>query len=248
MQPTQPLKMSGQLLQELGRQIMSGTLKSGQVLPSVEALSEMKGVSRTVTREALKGLSTLGLVESQPKVGTVVRDRSEWQWWNKDVLRWSIDSALNQRFLLELVEVRLAIEPAAVTLAAKNATETDMHLMTEAFRKLKDSVGDAEEWANADYEFHDSIIAGAHNELMLNLIRVLRDALVYSRRTTIQVLKDLRPQSPENALLQHQAVLDAVCRRDEQAAYTSMTELLQSVTVLIENSDGRGAMDGNKSC
>lgn len=244
-------KMSGQLFQDLGRQILSGDLKSGQVLPSVEALSEIKGVSRTVTREALKGLSTLGLVESQPKVGTVVRDRSEWQWWNRDVLRWSIDSAMSstmsQHFLLELAEVRLAIEPAAVSLAARNANEDDFLVMQDAFQRLQQSVEVEEQWVTADYEFHSSIIAGAHNELMLSLIRILREALLYSRRTTIPVLKDQRQQSSDVALGQHKAVLDAVCSRDEEAAYRTMTELLKSVTNLIENSDGRSLRNGFKS-
>ncbi len=108
-------------------------------------------------------------------------------------------------------------------------------------------MGNDEAWAMADYEFHLSIIAGAHNELMLSLIRVLRDSLLYSRRTTIPVLKDQRQQSSEAALAQHKLVLDAVCNRDEEAAHRAMTALLKDVTILIENSDGRSSSDGIKS-
>ncbi|QQE77587.1 FadR/GntR family transcriptional regulator [Alicyclobacillus sp. SO9] len=241
------LKLSGQLVQELGREIISGELESGQVLPSVEALSEMKGVSRTVTREALKGLSTLGLIASQPKVGTVVRDRSDWQWWNTDVLRWSIDTSLNQRFLLQVVEIRLVIEPAAVAMAAKNATDEDRNEIRLAFAKLQQSTDNESDWATADYDFHDSIIAAAHNELMLNLIRLLRDALLYSRRKTIPVLKAREEQPRANALTQHKAVMDAVCKGDEAGAKRTMTELLQSVTALIEESNEGSADVGKDS-
>lgn len=248
----QARKLSGQLLHELGSQIVSGALESGRVLPSVEVLSEMNGVSRTVTREALKGLSALGLVESQPKVGTTVCAREQWQWWNREVLQWSVDAVPNQHFLLQLVEVRRVIEPAAVALAAKNGTEDDFALIREAFYQLEESVHEAsvhdeEKWAKADYEFHDSIIAASHNELMLSLIRVMRDALLYSRKTTIPILKETREQSPASALAQHKAVMDAVCSRDERRAHEMMTELLDSVTVLIEHREDRRKQSGNSS-
>lgn len=241
------LRLSGQLVQEIGRDIISGALESGHVLPNVESLSEMKGVSRTVTREALKGLSTLGLVESQPKIGTVVRDRSEWQWWNKDVLRWSIDTSLNQKFLLQVLEIRMVIEPAAVALAARNATEDDQKQIQKAFSKLQQSTDDESDWATADYEFHDSVIAASHNELMLNLIRILRDALLYSRRKTIPVLKAREEQPKAHALTQHKAVMDAVCEGDEAMAQQSMTELLQNVTALIEESNEGSGDVGEKT-
>ena len=243
----QSRKLSGQLLHELGSKIVSGALESGQVLPSVEALSEMNGVSRTVTREALKGLSALGLVESQPKVGTTVCAREEWQWWNRDVLQWSVDAVQNQHFLLQLVEVRRVIEPAAVALAANKGTEEDFALIQDAFCRLSESLDSDENWAKADYEFHDSIICAAHNELMLSLIRVMRDALVYSRKTTIPILKETCEQSQASALAQHKAVMDAVCSRDEQRAHEMMSELLDGVTVLIENREHGGKAHGHSS-
>ena len=240
-------KLSGQLLHEIGSKIVSGALEPGLVLPSVEVLSEMNGVSRTVTREALKGLSALGLVASLPKVGTTVQPREEWQWWSRDVLQWSVDASPNQHFLLQLVEVRRVVEPAAVTLAARNATEEDFVTIQNAFQQLEASLGNDEEWAKADYEFHDRIIAAAHNELMLSLIRVMRDALMYSRQTTIPILKEAQKHSPSEALLQHRAVMDAVCSRDEQRAHQMMTQLLDSVTVLIENREDGGKPHGSSS-
>ena len=240
----QSRKLSGQLLHDLGSKIVSGAIESGQVLPSVETLSEMKGVSRTVTREALKALSALGLVESQPKVGTTVCAREEWQWWSRDVLQWSVDAEPNQDFLLQLIEVRRVIEPAAVALAAKNGTDEDFAVIQAAFDRLSESLDSDEEWAKADYEFHDSIIAASRNELMLSLIRVMRDALLYSRKTTIPILKETRKQSPKNALDEHRAVMDAVCSRDEQRAHEMMSKLLDSVTILLENRNDGGKTHG----
>ncbi|MCL6452063.1 MAG: FadR family transcriptional regulator [Alicyclobacillus sp.] len=232
-------KLSRQLLHALGREIVGGELKSGDVLPTVEALSEQKGVSRTVTREALKGLSALGLVKSQPKVGTVVRERSEWQWWNPDVLRWSID-AEDSEFLVQLVEVRRVIEPAAVALAAKNANEEDFVELRAALKQLRASLDNDEAWAAADYALHDRIIAAAHNELMLHLVRVLRDALMYSRQRTISVLRHESGQPSNDAFALHAAVVDAICQRNEIVAYQRMVDLLQSVRELIEKSRERG--------
>ena len=75
-----------QLVHEIGQKIVIGELKSEEILPKVEELSEIYGVSRTVVREALKGLATLGLVRSNQRSGTAVLPRSSWQWWNSDIL------------------------------------------------------------------------------------------------------------------------------------------------------------------
>lgn len=64
-----------QVLNDIGKQIIGGKLNPGDVLPKEDTLSVEYEVSRTVIREAIKGLAARGLVESRPKVGTIVRPR-----------------------------------------------------------------------------------------------------------------------------------------------------------------------------
>jgi len=231
------LNLSEQLMHDIGRQIIHGRLKPGDVLPKVENLSFMKGVSRTVVREALKGLVARRLVESSTKVGTVVLPRSEWQWFDRDVLTWASEDKNNKEFLLKLTEIRLAIEPAAVELAAVNATEAEIERIKAAYRAYEAAIDDDEEWAKADYELHNSILVASHNELMISAVNTLRAPLVASRLVTIPHLKERAARSRDKnvyeEVLLHKEVCDAVCARDKERARQKMHELIQRVAKLL---------------
>lgn len=229
--------LSDQLLQELGRQIIQGQLLPGSLLPKVEVLSEMKGVSRTVVRETLKGLSARRLVESTTRVGTVVCPRSDWQWWDPDVLTWATETEDSHLFLQKLTEIRLAVEPSAVELAAKNATEQDLLTIQECYRQLERTIDNELEWAKADEDFHKSILAASNNELMHSLIQTLHLALERSRLTTIHLLKEHPEPSyrdtADEVLARHKAITEAICSRDGKKARSKMEELLHRVVEVL---------------
>jgi GntR family transcriptional regulator, galactonate operon transcriptional repressor len=230
--------ISDQLVHELGRKIVTGEFPQGGILPKVEDLSEAYEVSRTVVREAYRGLSTLGLVRSNQRAGTVVLPRSEWQWWNLDVLTWVLEDENNTDFLLHLTEIRLGLEPTAAALAAKRATEEDHLKITDAFKRLEQSLGDEKAWAIADYDFHESILQASHNDLMINTIKTLRKALVISREKTLEAAKN-EQESPydtptQEVLERHRSIYDAVMTRNETLAHQKMTELILRVQNILE--------------
>jgi GntR family galactonate operon transcriptional repressor len=237
-----PRNLSEQLLHQLGKEIINGKLKPGDLLPTVETLSEMKGVSRTVIREALKGLSARRLVESSTKVGTVIKERTDWQWWDPDVMSWAASSKNSRDFLLQLTEIRLAIEPAAVQLAARNATDHDLLKIRSCYDSLEASLENEAEWAKADYEFHNSILLASHNELMLSLVKTMYSGLIQSRQASIRALKEEANPSygqlpSEEVLSRHKSVMEAICDRDEKLAYQKMYELLMRVVELIQKQE-----------
>lgn len=230
--------ISDQLVHDLGRKIVTGEFPQGEILPKVEDLSETYEVSRTVVREAYRGLSTLGLVRSNQRAGTVVLPRSEWQWWNLDVLTWVLEDENNTDFLLHLTEVRLGLEPTAAALAAKRATADDHLKITDAFDRLEQSLGDEKAWAIADYDFHESILQASHNDLMINTIKTLRKALVISREKTLEAAKN-ELESPydtptQEVLDRHRSIYDALMTRNEILAHQKMTELILRVKNILE--------------
>ncbi|MFC4799354.1 FadR/GntR family transcriptional regulator [Neobacillus sp. GCM10023253] len=229
---------SDQLVHELGKKIVTGEFAQGEILPKAEDISERYEVSRTVVREAFKGLTTLGLVRSNQKAGTIVLPRSEWQWWNLDVLTWVIEDENNTDFLVHLTEVRLGLEPMAAALAAKRATDQDMLKITDAFERLEQSLGDEKAWASADYDFHERILQASYNDLIINTVKTLRKALVKSREKTIKAAKDF-PESPydtptKEVLDRHRAIYDAVMARDEELARQKMTDLILRVKRILD--------------
>lgn len=231
---------SEKLVSELGKKIVIGEFRTGEILPKVEDLSEIYEVSRTVVRESFKGLSTMGLVRSNQKAGTIVLPRSDWQWWDLDILTWVLEDENNRDFLLHLTEVRMGLEPIAAELAAKRATEQDMMKMKEAFHRLEQSIGDEKAWAIADYDFHESILKASYNDLMINTIRTLRKGLVISREKTLLAAKIDYLESPYDSptievLERHRSIYEAIIARDVNLAGKKMRELIERVKRILEN-------------
>ncbi|MDR7238112.1 FadR/GntR family transcriptional regulator [Neobacillus drentensis] len=229
---------SEQLVCELGRKIVTGEFKQGEILPKVEDLGEIYNVSRTVVRESFKSLSTLGLVRSNQRAGTQVLPRSEWQWWNLELINWVLEDEKNRDFLLHLTEVRMGLEPMAAALAAQRATEQDLINIKDAFNRLEQSIGDEKAWANADYDFHESILRASYNDLIINTVRTLRKALVISREKTLKAAMDY-PESPfdtptNEVLERHRSIYEAVMARDEKLAHDTMIELILRVKRILE--------------
>ncbi|NJP39127.1 FadR/GntR family transcriptional regulator [Alkalicoccus luteus] len=229
-----PKNLSEQLLHELGSSIVQGERKPGELLPKVETLSEMKGVSRTVVRETMKGLSARRLIESSTRTGTVVRDREAWLWWDPDIISWAAAAEENQSFLMQLTEVRLAMEPAAVKLAAKNADEEDIATIRHRFDLLEQSVDNEDDWVEADAAFHEAILHASHNELMQSLIQTLQEGLYQSRHTTMRMLQRAGDNSRKMALDLHRDVMTAVIEGKEDEAMARMETLLHTVSHLLK--------------
>jgi DNA-binding FadR family transcriptional regulator len=230
-----------QVLHAIGIRIISGELQPGDVLPKEDTLSKEYGVSRTVIREAVKGLAARGLVESRPKVGTIIRPRSDWQMLDPAVLEWVASTEADGEFMYHLAEVRQAIEPATVELAARNAKPEDVEKIAAAYQQLEASVNDEAAWAIADLAFHESIVAAAHNEFLAYIVRALRKPLQSKRRINVALLSLLDESevaepynsAEDEVLSRHREVLEAIAEGDELAARDASHRLQERVTTLM---------------
>ena len=102
--------LHNQVIQEIGRLIVSGEIKPGELLPREEALAQRMAVSRTALREALKVLGSKGLIETKQKTGSRVRDTRYWNQLDADILAWRCASMPTEDFVEKLVEMREIIE------------------------------------------------------------------------------------------------------------------------------------------
>ncbi|MEG3012611.1 MAG: GntR family transcriptional regulator, partial [Pseudomonas sp.] len=91
--PSDRKSMHSRIVQELGKQIVSGRFLPDDKLPAEALLCEEYAVSRPVLREATRVLVAKGLVYSKPRVGTVVKARREWHMLDPDVLHWLMQSS-----------------------------------------------------------------------------------------------------------------------------------------------------------
>lgn len=213
--------LHAQVVQELGRQIVSGKLKPGDFLPREETLSQRLVVSRTALRESLKVLVTKGLIETRQKTGTRVRETRYWNQLDPDVLAWRCASMPTDDFVEKLVEMREIIEPAAAAAAARRRDTTQLARIKAAYTAM-DAAGDLDAWAQADLEFHEAVLAATNNELMTSLFSVVETALgayfLLSASTAVNF---------KYSLPQHFAVYDSIRLRRPNAARDAMLALIE---------------------
>jgi GntR family transcriptional regulator, galactonate operon transcriptional repressor len=219
----------GETVHEIGRQIVGGALKPGDLLPEADLIAEL-GVSRTALREAIKVLGAKGLVEARPRVGTKVTARSHWRLMDPDVLAWQSEAGLDEPFLRNLAEVRYVIEPAAARLAAQRATEEEIGIIEEAYRQMEAHIINSEAFIAADMQFHFGILTACHNEILEQMSSTIGETLEISRVVTIEV-----PGSSEAHLPLHKVVVEAIRKRDADAAESAMRRLLDRVQSDIDS-------------
>jgi DNA-binding FadR family transcriptional regulator len=225
-------RLHGSIARNLGVAIISGRIKPGETLDNEIDSSEQLSVSRTAYREAVRILAAKGLVESRPKLGTKVCEKSAWHLLDPDVLAWLFESQPSQDFIAGLFELRLIIEPEAAALAAQRRTPDDLAEMREALRAMEQHGLDKAEGQSADREFHNAILAATRNPVLFALSSSIGASV---RWTTI--FKQRERRLPRDPLPDHRRVFDAVAAGSPEAARTAMQDL---VSLALE--DTRRAM------
>lgn len=220
--------LSGQVEADLGSKIVSGRFAEGEVLPTEAALGTKLGVSRTGIREAIKVLSSKGLVEVRRKTGTRVRPRRDWNALDPDVIAWQFSDATSPA-LMDLLELRKVIEPACAAMAAERATEADLEHLAGGLAEMKLAVGKTAASSEADLRFHLAILEATHNAFMRPFGALIQAALRASFRLT-----NANPTAYKQSLVRHEAVLLAIQSGSAKLAEASMRSILENTQVDIE--------------
>ena len=145
--------------------------------------------------------------------------------------------------MLNLAEVRLAIEPGMAGIAARNASSEDIDKITAAYEQLEAAEGDEQAWARADLAFHASIVDACNNEFLTYIVRAIRKPLYSRRLINASLATMLGPDDVvepyesvrDEVLSRHRAVVEAIQQRDEEAAELATDRLLKRVAGLMRN-------------
>lgn len=213
------------VLDLLGRQITDGTLPEGHVLTLV-SIQETHDVSRTVARETMRVLESMGLVVSRRRVGITVQPRTEWNVFDPRVIWWRLAGPGRDAQLRSLTELRIAVEPFAAAAAARGSSAVERRRAVTLAGEMRElgEAGELEKFLELDIEFHDLLLRASGNEMFAALREVV--AVVLRGRTQL----GLMPHRPvPEALDLHEEVARQVARSEPAAAETAMRELLSEV-------------------
>jgi len=194
----------------------------GDSLPSEGQLAQTLGVSRLTVREATRSLEARGLLAiSRGRRPTVTAP-------NGALVGDFFETAVRRdpRALLDLLEVRRALEVHIATLAAKRAGKGDIADLEMSINAMRTGGERPEAFHAADVRFHENLAAASGNRLLVFLIEALAEPLAESRLQSFAG-HVARGGTVEDVIQQHEAILDAVRARNAKAAAQAMREHLQ---------------------
>lgn len=213
------------VLETLGQRIADGVLPAGTVVRPELVAGEF-GVSRSVVREALRVLQSLGLVEPRQRVGTQVLPLTSWELLAPTVIRWRGASPAYFVQQRELLELRLGVEPVAAALVAGAADPGPSgEAVLLAARDMLDACGreDSRAYLEADVRFHRALLTGSGNAVFTHFAGTVEALL----RTRTSESRDTISRWTRDAAVRHEAVALAVVAGDAAAAGEAATALLR---------------------
>lgn len=196
----EPVTIADKLFLDLRRAILEGQIPAGKKISEPE-LAQTYGVSRGSLREAISKLENCNLVTRKPNIGARIIGFSTAQ-------------------MMEIYQVREAMEGVAARLAAENMTEEEMARLRSLLRQHQGEIAEHKSFSqqDVDLDFHFCIIQGSKNQ---RLIRMLCQDLYDLVRFYRFRLKSGFNRS-EQALQEHALIVSAIERRDGEMAETLM--------------------------
>lgn len=196
----------------LERLILAGTLKTDDRLPPERDLAEQWKVSRSVIREAIGRLAAIGLVRSRQGSGTrIAAPDGSHQRLNYE---WLLKQGLVK--LEHLSAARLPLETTIAVLAAEHRTEEHLKQLAATQRVMRSAKHSLRTHVEADMQFHAVLAEATGNPLFGIILAPIQELLIESRRRT------LGRYGTKLAYDHHTKILDAVERRDAEAARAAM--------------------------
>lgn len=213
--PPKTGRVSEAIAHRIRKQIARGQLTPGARLPAERELAQRLRTSRVSVREAYRSLEETGLI--------LVRRGAEGGAFIADVDHEPVRRSLSLMLHLgrtsheELTEARLLVEPPIARLAARRASLDDVERLRELVRKQEDAVRGKGDSRQFDLEFHRLVARCSANLPMMLMINSVADLMVEAIQP-IAIQKAARKQTLDF----HRRILEAIARRDEDAAYEIM--------------------------
>ncbi|MEP1934009.1 MAG: FCD domain-containing protein [Roseibium sp.] len=206
----------------LEAQIVSGQLKNREPLPAERELMEQFGTSRTVIREAISKLSSLGLVETRPRFRPIVRKPDYATVLNAcgNVVQHLL---ADKTGIKNLYDSRVFVERTLVRDAAMSAQKDDILDLKTALEQNKKAISDSDEFFRTDIAFHGVLYRIPKNPIFPAIHEGYSSWLAPRWNNMLR-----SPERNEANYFAHKAILDAILERDPLAAEEALISHLSA--------------------
>ncbi|SHN23198.1 FadR/GntR family transcriptional regulator [Gracilibacillus kekensis] len=219
-------RLSELVADEIKNYIKKQNLKEGDKLPPISSLIETLGIGRSSLREALQLLETQGYLEILNGKGTYVKNIKPFH------IQTAFEIENERNFLLEALEVRIALEGKAVDLASKKATQSDIEKMEYHLKEYIRCINNNErEKANlSDSLFHQTIYEAAKNKMLKSIIDSVWDTFhqFWNEPFGIEDIFD-------KSYPYHEDMLEAIKEQNPTKASEAFLKIMDSVRTSIKN-------------
>lgn len=194
------------VVEKLKESISRGEILPGDPLPSERQLMDDFGVSRSSLREAFRVMELLGLIESVPGKGRFVRHPKPPAEDEKNI-------RLEDSAVLELMEARRILDPAIAAESAMRATSSDLTRLLRVLTSTEKRLGDPNQRAQSDFDFHLALAEATHNFVFVNITRMNFDLIMATHDKIYNLLDD-----KEAFLAEHREMYEAILDHNVELA------------------------------
>lgn len=200
---------------QLKEYILTTPVNVGDKIPTEFELADMFSVGRSTVREAVKSLVTKGMLEVRRGSGTYVISK---QTLDEDPLSLSRYSD-KYKLALELLEVRLMLEPEIAAFAALNIKESEKPRLSQLCDAVEEKISKNENHLPNDVKFHEYIAKCSGNRVVETLIPIISTAVITFGNLTYRKLLDETVRS-------HRSITNAILAGDSVGARCAMVSHL----------------------
>jgi DNA-binding FadR family transcriptional regulator len=213
--------VTDEAIEKIKSMIVSGALRAGDRLPREADLAAELGLSRSSLREAVRALALINILDVRRGDGTYVTSLEPAVML--EALSFIVDFHRDAS-VLEFLQVRRILEPAATALAAEHIARQEI----DDLRVLLDSLGpqpEVDDLVASDLEFHRRIAACSGNSVLCSLLDTIS-----APTTRARIWRGLTQSGArERTLAEHRAILDALASRDAEVARSWATVHISNV-------------------
>ncbi|RVW05436.1 FadR/GntR family transcriptional regulator [Rhodococcus xishaensis] len=223
-------QLHASVLNRLGGEIVAGVVPPGTRILADEIVVQY-AVSRTVVREVVRVLESLGLLAVRRRIGITVLNEDHWNSLDPNVIRWKLAGPQRFEQLACLSELRSAIEPLAARLAASRATAEQCGVLTASVIGMSSTAraADNDAFLAHDSNFHRTLLAASGNPLLRAMSEIVVEVLEGRTRHS------LMPHIAESeAIHLHGVVAASVQAGDADAAEVAMQAIVVESAMAME--------------